>query len=147
YSLNRIRELDSSSVEYVGTCFQWAMKLGSYVCRRPSDIGKRTMARVGMLPDKKWMSSMTQAPFLGFIANESYAKLNLTNDAAACTEGAFRVQMLIGDDDGLFDDAHRAVWENILGAKSCRRVPQASHTVFIDRPDVVVDAIREVAGK
>ncbi|MBC8125289.1 MAG: alpha/beta hydrolase [Candidatus Kapabacteria bacterium] len=144
HSLNRLANLDTSGVEYAGMCFAWAMKLGAYTARKPLDIGQRTVRRISALPDKKWLRNMTQAPFLGFLNNEKYTTLNLTPEARACASAGFPLLVLIGEHDGLFDGAHKLAWEHVLGAERLQLVSNASHTVFVDRPDVVFDAIRNL---
>jgi len=142
-TLAQIPAMDTASALYFGTCASWAMKLGAYSCKTPTELGKRTSARMKTEPNRVLASNMMQAPFVGFVNNERYTTLDLTSLALECSQSGIPITLLLGTEDGLFDAGHRQAWERILTTQRMQNVEHASHSVFIDRPDIVYMAIRK----
>lgn len=141
-ALRSITGLDTASTFYASACFQWAMRLGCYQTPSPLPIGQRTMALVKSDTGRRYASMMTIPPTNGFVRNERYTILHLGAWVDTLRRRRMPMAVLIGADDGLFDEHHRQAWQRHAGAVTV--VDHASHSVFIDRPDMVVTACREL---
>lgn len=135
-------KLDSASVMYASRHFSIAMERGAYKNQHPTVFGIRFTNRVQQ--DKKlsaWMSDMRPAPMVGFVTNERYSTTDITQELTALNR-ILPIRALIGAYDGLLDTAHHSLWRKCLGDTNVTIVDSASHSVFVDRPDVIVNTLR-----
>ena len=140
--IDLLETMDTASLEYSSYCFLHARACGLYKTKNPAPRSKTINDSLKKCPWAAYLSNMTNAPVSGLYKNEHYTTLNLSASLAAL-KGKVKVFGIYGQDDGLFDAAEIAQLQSAIGAENFTFVPDASHTVFVDRPDVFIALIKK----
>lgn len=130
--ITMLESMDTTSLAYSGYCFAHAMGCGLYTPSNPTEEAQKLYRRIQAADSAGYLTNLTQQPVQGFYKNEAYTTLNLNRRLANVAQ-TVNVSGVYGAEDGLFDSAHLARLEAIIGAERFKRVENAGHNVFIDR--------------
>ncbi len=137
-----LEKMDTTTLEYSSYSFMHAMSNGFYKAQNPSAKSKIIYDKLMNNSMASYLSNMTREPVSGFFAKEQYTTLNLTSNL---TELKVKINVfgIYGLEDGLFDSEQIALLQSILGSEKFTLVENASHSVFIDQPDVFIYQIKK----
>lgn len=144
-SIDALAAMDSTSLEYSGTHFMYAMANGLYLPEGMAKEGEKLQKKLKKHPLAKWTRHSSYAPVKGFWEAEHYTDGNhmaMLAEVAAQT----RVNAIVGHYDGLFTPGRVGELEQALGRDHVYELLNASHNVFLDDPMGFVDALMECVG-
>lgn len=140
--IEKLAEMDSTSLPYSSYCFMQAMKCGFYKPEKPTEEAKQLYAQLKEGENAGLNGKMTIEPVSGYYKNEQYTTLNLSEKLKAVVEKT-PVYGIYGKDDGLFDREHFDALQSIIGKENFTIVDRASHSVFIDRREKFVELMEK----
>ncbi|MCU0331508.1 MAG: alpha/beta hydrolase [Candidatus Kapabacteria bacterium] len=146
-AIRAVATLDSTSILYATGSFSHAMKAGLYTEPVPTDEARSIMQTFRASAEStKMLSFMTMPPVIGFINKERYTTLAYL-DTLSFLARTLPIIGLYGEHDGLFDSASVTRLASALGRGNLRVVPQASHSVFLDRRTLFLDVVEAFIRK
>jgi proline iminopeptidase len=119
------------------------MQNGFYSPKAPTEEAQRLYAAFKEDTLRKYAAQMTYPAPLGFWQHERYTTLDLTPHLLALKGKGVPVYGLYGKDDGLYpaEAVHRL--QGITGPDRLQYLDDASHSVFIDRQEAFITALRQ----
>lgn len=146
-AVRAVASLDSTSILYATGSFSHAMKAGLYTEPVPTEEARTIMQTFRASAEStKMLSFMTMPPVIGFINKERYTTLAYL-DTLRSLAMTLPIIGLYGEHDGLFDSASVTRLAAVLGRGNLRVVPQASHSVFLDRRTLFLDVVEAFIRK
>lgn len=140
-SINAVAAMDSTTLMYSTNSFVYAMKAGCYSVPMPTQEAGTVLALLRTKPDAmRWMSNMTMPPVSGFFKNERYTTINFV-DSVQKLSASIPMIGLYGEHDGLFDAYSIRRISDAVGGNRVQTVPMASHSVFLDRKTLFIEAV------
>jgi proline iminopeptidase len=140
-AITAVASMDSTTILYATGSFSHAMKAGLYTEPVPTDEARTIMQTFRSSAEAtKMLSFMTMPPVVGFINKERYTTLNYL-DTVRSLAARLPIIGLYGEHDGLFDSTSVTRIAAVLGRGNLRVVPQASHSVFLDRRTLFLDVV------
>lgn len=148
-SVARIRTVDTTSIQYSSGAFQLGVQNGLYKVKNPTIEGVERHQKVKesdlMKSYKEFLAKTNYKtmfdPTLGFLKNEKYTSIDLSEKLEALKKSGLPIYGIYGKEDGLFDarqlDRIRIFCKQFVLFQDC------SHAVFIDRQEVFLARIKE----
>jgi proline iminopeptidase len=140
-NIDLLAQMDTTTLSYATTNFMYAMGAGLYTPTESFKSAtklKKKLARHELAP---WLKKSSYAPVQGFYDKERYT-LGDHRDLLRKVAASTKVAAIIGEDDGLFDQASIDEISGILG--DVYTLSLASHSVFLDDPYGFLDALQEI---
>ena len=131
--IDMIEKMDPTSAEYYAYSFGHAMQNGFYTPKKMSDEAKAIYGNAAKDPAFTYASKMTYEAPQGFLKNENYTSINLTNDLKSLVSSKFKICGLYGKDDGLYSPEQVNQLQELLGNDKVDYIDDCSHSVFIDQ--------------
>jgi len=131
--IDLIEKMDSTSMDYASYCFYHAMKNGFYNPKNMTDVAKKIYADFGKSPSFKDAIVMTAEPPKGFLKNEHYTTLDLSDDIRSLVSQDIKIYGMYGKDDGLYSEKQVMDLKNMIGNDNLVYLDSCSHTVFMDQ--------------
>ena len=131
--VDMIEKMDPTSAEYYAYSFGHAMQNGFYSPKKMSDEAKSIYGTATKDPAFTYASKMTYEAPKGFLKNENYTSINLTNDLKSLVASKLKIFGLYGKDDGLYSTEQVIQLQELLGVDNVTYIEDCSHSVFIDQ--------------
>lgn len=137
-----ISKSDSTTIAYSSACFGLAMQNGFYSPEKPTRAAKKRNKKFKKESNLYGVSrKMAQAGPLGFMRNENYINIDLSEDLKELVQSKVKVYGLYGMEDGLysrkqFDHLSELINGNAYYYEHC------SHSVFIDMQESFLSDVR-----
>lgn len=131
--IDMIEKMDPTSAEYYAYSFGHAMQNGFYSPKKMSDEAKAIYGNAAKDPAFTYASKMTYEAPQGFLKNENYTSIDLTNDLKSLVASKFKIYGLYGKDDGLYSPEQVKQLQELLGNDKVDYIDDCSHSVFIDQ--------------
>ncbi len=131
--IDMIEKMNPTSAEYYAYSFGHAMQNGFYTPKKMSDDAKAIYGNATKDPAFTYASKMTYDAPQGFLKNESYTSIDLTNDLKSLVASSFKIFGLYGKDDGLYSPEQVKQLQELLGNDKVDYIDDCSHSVFIDQ--------------
>lgn len=128
-----IEKMDPTSVEYFAYSFGHAMQNGFYSPKKLSDEAKAIYANASKNSDFKYAAQMTNEAPIGFLKNENYTSIDLTQTLKKLVAAKTRIYGLYGTEDGLYAPEQVEKLGEIIGQDRLKYWGNCSHNVFIDQ--------------
>lgn len=139
--INELRKLNTSSAEYYSECFSHAAKNRFYSTKKPSDEMKNIYKAFAKDSLVRYSYQMTIPPPLGFLKNENYTSIDLSNNILKLIENNTKVFGIYGKDDGLYSRKQIDALKMLIGDDYVQYLENCSHNVFIDQQSLFIEAI------
>ena len=140
--INKLKKMDSTSLDYAVHCFSHAMQNGFYSTATVTDEAKvifETHKTDTIL--QNYATKMTQAPTYGFWKNENYTTLDLSVQLKELNSNGIPVYGLYGEEDGLYSKKQISDLEEIIGKEQLKYLANCSHSVYIDQQKAFIGAL------
>lgn len=131
--IEMLEKMDTTTAEYYTYCFSHAMKNGFYRTKNTSAEAKAIYASAINNPDLKYANMMSAEAPQGFLKNENYTSIDLSNDLKSLVAAKFKIYGMYGKEDGLYSPEQVAAVEQLLGQENVMYLDDCSHNVFIDQ--------------
>ncbi len=141
-SILALAKSDSTTLEYSGANFMYAMINGLYSPSESFKSAEKIKKKFNKSPLGKWAKKSSYAPVKGFFEKEHYT---MTNHFPLLEEVSKTIPTyaIFGEDDGLFDEAAITKFREMLD-NDVYTLSLASHAVFLDDPYGFLDALGEI---
>lgn len=140
--IDMIEKMDPTSAEYYAYSFGHAMQNGFYAPKKMSDDAKAIYGNAAKDPAFMYTSKMTIEAPQGFLKNENYTSINLTNDLKSLVSSKFKIYGLYGKDDGLYSSEQVNELQELLGKDKVDYIADCSHSVFIDQQKRFIEFLK-----
>lgn len=140
--IDMIEKMDPTSAEYYAYSFGHAMQNGFYTTKKMSDEAKAIYGNAAKDPAFMYASKMTYEAPQGFLKNENYTSINLTNDLKSLVSSKFKIYGLYGKDDGLYSPEQVNQLQELLGNDKVDYIDDCSHSVFIDQQKRFIEFLK-----
>ncbi|HEX2898131.1 MAG TPA: alpha/beta hydrolase [Bacteroidia bacterium] len=144
-SIKALAAMDTTTLEYSGTNFMYAMSNGLYSPSEDFKSGRKVKAKLARDPLGKWAKKSSFAPVKGFFEKEHYIMGNHFSLLAEVSK-TVPCYAILGDEDGLFDEAAIKKFQEVL-ENDVYVLSLASHAVFLDDPYGFLDALGEILSR
>ncbi len=138
-----VQKMDTTKLEYSGSCFMYAMNTGLYTPANPSPERAQIYEEMKKSKKAEYLSNMTSDPVYGFYMNEQYTTLDMRYYLKKVQEKNIPVYAIYGKDDGLFNQAHFDMIKKSVGDANFVLVENASHNVFIDQRETFIQQVKK----
>lgn len=139
--MDTLEKMDSTSMEYASYCFYHAMKNGFYNPKNMSEPAKKIYAEFGKSPSFKDAIIMTAEAPKGFLKNENYTTIDLSEDIRSLVSDGIKVYGMYGKDDGLYSEKQVMDLKDLLGNDRLVYLDSCSHSVFMDQQDKFIQQL------
>lgn len=142
-SIHALAAMDSTTLEYSGTHFMYAIANGLYNPSESFKAGEKVKKKLAKDPLGKWAKKSSYEPVKGFFEKEHYTT---GNHFPMLAEVVAKVPCyaIFGEDDGLFDEAAIQKFNDLLGDRNVYVLSLASHALFLDDPYGFLDVLGEI---
>jgi proline iminopeptidase len=142
--IEMLEKMDTTSIDYSSYCFAHAMQNGFYTPKKATEEAKKIYAsfKTDTLIKNHAMKMTQEAP-AGFMENEKYTVLNLTENIKNLMNQNILVIGLYGKEDGLYSENQIKNLEELIGEANLKYFENCSHNVFIDQQEQFFQFIRE----
>lgn len=137
--IDMIEKMDPTSEEYYAYSFGHAMQNGFYSPKKMSDEAKAIYANASKNPDFRYAAKMTQEPPQGFLKNENYTSIDLSQTLKKLVAQKMKIYGIYGKDDGLYSPEQVEQLADIIGKNNLKYLDDCSHNVFIDQQSAFAD--------
>ena len=137
--IDMIEKMDPTSIEYFAYSFGHAMLNGFYTPKNMTEQAKAIYAAAKQNPAFANASKMTNEPPAGFLKNENYTSIDLTNPLKKLVANKTKIYGLYGKEDGLYSAEQVAQLQQIIGSNNLNYWDNCSHSVFIDQQSMFLD--------
>jgi proline iminopeptidase len=138
-----IEKLDKKSIEYSSYCFGHAIQNGFYYPKQLSEEAKSIYSKLKTdTLVQKYGSLMTSEAPIGFLANENYTSIDLTNNLKKILEANIPVYGIYGKNDGLYSTEQIENLKYLIGANYFQYLDNCSHNVFSDQQTPFIETIK-----
>jgi len=142
-----VERMDTTSMAFASYCFQMAMANGAYEPDSLVPEAKAAYARLRADTLFALTAQMTfQAP-MGFWQHEQYTTVDWMPRVRSLSAEGVPIYALYGMEDGLYSKSLVRALQGILGDERWRYWSNASHNVFLDRPETFIATLREWFGE
>jgi proline iminopeptidase len=140
--IDMIEKMDPTSAEYYAYSFGHAMQNGFYSPKKMSDEAKAIYGIASKNPDFSYVTKMTIEAPQGFLKNENYTSIDLTNDLKSLVASKFKIYGLYGKDDGLYSPEQVKQLQELIGNDKVDYLEDCSHSVFIDQQKRFIEFLK-----
>jgi proline iminopeptidase len=140
--IDMVEKMDTTSSEYFSYSFGHAMQNGFYFPKKMSDEAKLIYTNCSKEEAFKNAKLMTNEPPEGFLKNEKYTSINLTENLKKLVSKKAKIFALFGKDDGLYSQKQVKDVSNILGNHNVNYFENCSHSVFIDQQQLFITSLK-----
>lgn len=141
--IGMLEQMDTTSAEYYAYSFAHAMQNGFYSPKKMSNEAKALYAAAAANPTFGYVSKMTAEAPQGFLKNEKYTSIDLTNDLHAMQKSPFKIYGMYGKEDGLYSVEQINQLRQILGDDHLMYLDNCSHNVFIDQQSLFFEFLKK----
>ncbi|NOQ72622.1 MAG: alpha/beta fold hydrolase [Crocinitomix sp.] len=132
--VNALAKTDSTSIAYSSECFSLAMRNGFYSPKKPSKAARKIIQQFeSNTALYQTASKLEKAGPLGFMRNENYTSIDLTEELNALVKNKVKIYGLYGQEDGLYSPAQIDELTGIIGKDNMAYLSKCSHNPFIDQ--------------
>ena len=141
--LNKLDNMDSTSLDYAVYCFSHAMQNGFYSTKEQTAEAKAIFEQFKSDSTLiNFAAKMTQEATYGFWKNESYTTLDLSTKIKELKAIGIPVYGLYGKEDGLYSEQQIMDLSELIGSENLKYLDQCSHSVYIDQQATFIEALK-----
>ena len=138
--ISMLEEMDKTSIQFSSYCFAHAMYNGFYIPKKPTKEAVNIYAELRKDPNTmEFLSKMTTQAPKGFLENENYTTINLTDKIKNLRIKKLKIYCFYGKDDGLFSEEQISDLSSIIGHENMYNYKDCSHNVFIDQQEIFIN--------
>ncbi|MFT5823533.1 MAG: proline iminopeptidase [Crocinitomix sp.] len=132
--VNALAKSDSTTITYSSECFSLAMHNGFYSPKKPTKAAREIIKLFEANKELYQIASkMEKAGPLGFMQNENYTTIDLTEELKTLVKNKVTIYGMYGQEDGLYSPAQIDELTNIIGDENMVYLAKCSHNLFIDQ--------------
>lgn len=140
--VNALSQTDSSTIAYSSECFRLAMRNGFYLPKKATGAAKKIIKQFEEQEELyKVASKMEKTGPLGFIRNEKYTTIDLTEDIKTLVANKLKIYAIYGQEDGLYSSEQVEKLTNIIGSDNVKYLSRCSHSPFIDQQETFLKQV------
>ncbi len=140
--IDMIEKMDTTSSEYFSYSFGHAMQNGFYYPKKMSEEAKLIYTNCSKEDAFKNAKLMTNEPPVGFLKNEKYTSINLTENLKKLISKKAKIYALFGKDDGLYSSKQVEDLSTIIGNQNLNYFENCSHSIFIDQQQLFIASLK-----
>lgn len=144
--IGMIEKMDPTSVEYYAYSFGHAMQNGFYSPKKMSEEAKAIYSNSSKETAFKYTSQMSREAPQGFLKNENYTSIDLTQTLQKLVSNKTKIYGLYGKDDGLYSPVQIVQLQKIIGNDNLIYFNDCSHNVFMDQQSLFINAMKNWAN-
>lgn len=141
--IDMIEKMDPTSVEYYAYSFGHAMQNGFYSPKEMSVEAKAIYSATAKKDPSKYISQMNRESPQGFLKNEKYTSIDLTQLLKKLISNKTRIYALYGKDDGLYSPEQVEHLQQIIGNNNVTYFDNCSHNVFMDQQSLFINSTKK----
>ena len=141
--IDMIEKMDPTSVEYYAYSFAHAMQNGFYSPKVMSDEAKAIYSATVKEDAFKYTSQMSREAPQGFLKNENYTSIDLTEILQKLISNKTRIYALYGKEDGLYSPEQVAHLQQIIGSNNIKYFDNCSHNLFMDQQSLFINSTKK----
>lgn len=140
--IGMLETMDTTSIDYSSYCFGHAMQNGFYSPKNPTEEAKILYAtfKTDSIILNHAMKMTQEAP-TGFMKNEKYTLINLTDNIRKLVSRKIPIYGYYGKEDGLYSTEQIKKLESLIGKDHLEYYENCSHNVFVDQQEKFINAI------
>lgn len=142
--IGMLETMDTTTIDYSSYCFGHAMQNGFYSPKNPTEEAKKLYAsfKSDTIIQNHAMKMTKEAP-MGFMENEKYTLINLTENIKKLVSRKIPIYGYYGKDDGLYSAEQIKKLESIIGKDNLKYYENCSHNVFVDQQTMFLKSISQ----
>jgi proline iminopeptidase len=141
--IDMIEKMDPTSVEYYAYSFGHAMQNDFYSPKIMSDEAKAIYSASAVESAFKYTSQMSREAPQGFLKNENYTSIDLTELLQKLISNKTRVYAMYGKEDGLYSSEQVEQLQQIIGSNEVNYFNDCSHNVFMDQQSLFINSTKK----
>ncbi len=142
--IRMLETMDTTTIDYSSYCFGHAMQNGFYSPKNPTEEAKKLYEsfKTDTIIQNHAMKMTREAP-TGFMENEKYTLINLTENIRKLVSRKIPIYGYYGKDDGLYSATQIKKLESLIGKDNLEYYENCSHNVFVDQQTEFLKSISQ----
>jgi proline iminopeptidase len=141
--IRMLETMDKKSFEYASYSFSHAMQNGFYTPESPSNSALKIYKNLNNNKTYKEEGKiMTADAPQGFLENEAYTSIDLSETLKNLKSNSIDIFGLYGQEDGLFSKDQIEKMKTIIPLRNFKYLKNCSHNVFIDQQEKFITALK-----
>ncbi len=140
--IDMIEKMNTTSAQYFAYSFSHAMQNGFYSPKNLSDEAKIIYENSKKIDAFKNAMIMTNEAPTGFLKNENYTSINLSENLKKLIENKTKIFGIYGKEDGLYSEKQVTDLANIIESHNLKYLNNCSHNIFIDQQKTFIESLK-----
>ena len=142
--LELLESMDTASLEYSTYSLLHAMNCGLYSPNELTTEAAKIYQELRKKPEAHLLTENNPNAVIGYYKSEAFTTLDIQEKLRGmdCS-----VKVILGIEDGLFDESHIQQWMQAVGEENLRVISGAGHNVFIDQREAFLNEYIKFDGR